>query len=170
MRRAYLNHTLDTSFSYMTRCAYLAGIIDGEGCIGIGKRGRNRKYIIATLQVSNTDYRLLEWLQHYYGGGIYSYNHDNTILRGRKPTYIWSLAADKATNVIIDALPYLIIKREQAELVLSIPRREIYRDTVNGRIRVQMTEEDFFENERLFAEMRQLNKRGIGNATEGRQE
>src|SRR3954469_3813136 len=154
MKRAYLKLADDP-----IRCAYLAGILDGEGCLGIGLRiRRGCRYIVATVQVTNTDVRLLEWLMQYYEGNIYPRSKE---VGNRKPVYLWSVASRKAMRVVNDAFPYLIVKREQALLLRSIPNREPFRDTTTGRMRVRFTEADFAENDRLLAEIRALNKRGL---------
>jgi hypothetical protein len=100
-------------------------------------------------------------LQSHYGGGIYTYSWNNTAYRNRKPTFLWHIASNRVRYIIDEAYPYLIIKKPQADLIRSLPKREIYRDVGNGRIRVQMTAEDFAENERLVASMKILNKRGL---------
>jgi hypothetical protein len=49
--------------------AYLAGIIDGEGCIYIGNFSCNKKtgvpYYQTNIQVTNTDKKLIDWLLTY---------------------------------------------------------------------------------------------------------
>lgn len=53
-----------------TERAYLAGILDGEGCLSLGGR-LNARYITPTVQVTNTRYELLLWLHSRFGGSIY---------------------------------------------------------------------------------------------------
>jgi hypothetical protein len=52
--------------------AYLAGIIDGEGCItiGAGKKETCINYN-ALLLVQNTSKELIDWLQKHFGGHVY---------------------------------------------------------------------------------------------------
>lgn len=46
--------------------AYLAGILDGEGCFSIGKSSKG--YYNLRVDVVNTDRRLIEWLHVNFGG------------------------------------------------------------------------------------------------------
>lgn len=88
--------------------AYLAGIIDGEGCIGVAKR----RYV--RLRVSNTNFDLIQWLYQKFGGSIW-----NVKVKGnRRAQKCWTLKAKKATDLLECVLPYLIIKEEQAQLAL----------------------------------------------------
>ncbi len=60
--------------------SWLAGIIDGEGWVGLDRRaGKNRKGFRIAMQVSNQDPRILkrceEILKHYYGIKCYFGKH-----------------------------------------------------------------------------------------------
>jgi len=142
--------------------AYLAGIIDGEGCISVAGRksgSRRGRYLTPTLQVTNTRRELLDWLYERYGGGIYA--HMRTIQRGRKPCWLWSCAGQKALKAIRDARPYMLLKCEQADILLVMKRYSTRgRDRI-GRIKASMTEREFAENDNVVARMRALNKRGV---------
>ena len=56
----------------LAQIAYLAGIIDGEGCIYIGNHSCNAetgdKYYQTLLKVTSTDKCLIDWLQQIFGG------------------------------------------------------------------------------------------------------
>jgi hypothetical protein len=143
--------------------AYLAGIIDGEGCIGIGRRrGATKKgralYISPTLQVSNTKQELLTWLADRYGGGVY-FCRDKR--EKRKPHWVWIVAGQRALRAIRDARPYLLLKTEQADIVLSLPRYSTVERDKLGRIKKAMQPEDFAANENAVTKIAALNKRGI---------
>jgi hypothetical protein len=98
---------------------YLAGIIDGEGCISLHSRGeRDRGYVTPGLQVGNTDKRLSEWLQqHVVEGHVYE-NKDGRARHRR--VWLWAVYGDIARRVIREVEPYLILKGEQARLVLTV--------------------------------------------------
>ena len=66
--------------------AYKAGIIDGEGCIGITRsRIKNKKYLLYSFRItvgqkkSQEGKELCQWLKINFGGSIYE----------RKDCYIW---------------------------------------------------------------------------------
>jgi hypothetical protein len=142
--------------------AYLAGIIDGEGCVGIGIRksgSRRGRYLTPTLQVTNTQKELLDWLYKRYGGGIYA--HRQTNQRGRKPTWLWSCAGQKALAAIRDARPYMLLKCEQADILLALPRYSTKARDKLGRIKGSMTAREHAENDNVIERIRALNKRGV---------
>lgn len=89
--------------------AYVAGIIDGEGsiCLAKGKRGA----WFPRIMVTNTNYELLEALQHQFGGSIQSKKVYPS--HWRQP-HVWRLQYSKAALFIIKVYPYLLVKHEQA--------------------------------------------------------
>lgn len=100
--------------------AYIAGIFDGEGTIGIRKRFRNyrsmREYWECNVAVANTNEDLMLWLQSRIGGYLSSHQHKNP---NCKRNYILKLRAYEARHVLPQLLPYLRIKRTQADVVLA---------------------------------------------------
>lgn len=111
---------------------YLAGILDGEGCVSLGVR--KRIYVTPTLQVTNTDRRLTDWLLCTLGGSVYDHRETRP---GRKQCYLWSIAGAKARNIIREVRPYLRLKDKQADIILSlatIDRKEIPRDGKTGKL------------------------------------
>lgn len=136
--------------------AYFAGLLDGEGCISLAHR---RQYITPTLQIANTCRELLKWVQHWFTGGIYEIR--NSRKDNRKQSYVWSIAGQKAQRAIKLALPYLLVKRRQAELVLGIKRfAAIHVPGHKGRVVSVMTPQDFALNASIVTQIRQLNMRG----------
>lgn len=105
---------------------YLAGIIDGEGCIGmehLAPRGKSRKkdYYLTRLTVINTSKMLMDLLVGTFKG---QYDTRKKI-EGRKICYRWHVFGKDQENALIALMPYLRIKKQQAELVME------YRKTVN---------------------------------------
>lgn len=135
-----------------TRYAYLAGIIDGEGCFCIGA-GRRQKWGVVNynshLTVGNTDIRLVQWLKENFGGSYYTVNKPTP--RNKTP-YVWRLTKKKEQELLTLAiLPYLIIKRERAIIFLEF-------------VRLPATENPEKRTE-LWNKLRILNKRGVGVET-----
>lgn len=108
--------------------AYLAGIIDGEGNIGVygwsrmysGKKSNTR---ISTwrpkIQVANTDRRMIDWLAFRFGHPVKERLSAN---KKHKTSYTWVCQSAKMAQYIASkCMPYLIIKKEQAMVVLSFP-------------------------------------------------
>ena len=134
--------------------SYLAGIIDGEGCltIGAGKKETVTNYN-SIVMVTNTNEKLIKWLQHNFGGNYYKSPASGNC----KPAYRWRFLKHKDTeHLLLSILPYLIIKRQQAITLLEfvrLPRMES----------VQKRED-------LYQWMRFLNRRGLDSVTTNMQD
>lgn len=96
---------------------YLAGIIDGEGYIGINlqKQKKCNRYRIR-LCVCNTNLELLTWLVDNFGGGIYE---KRVYKSNHSKSFNWSVGDKSAEEILTVVYPYLIIKKKQAELALA---------------------------------------------------
>lgn len=108
-----------------SQISYLAGIIDGEGTFYIGyscKKWGSRMYVV------NTDKRLIDWLKNTFGGLVYTRNSLKN--PAWKTKYEWILEKAKIPPICEVILPYLICKKEQAELMIKFRKTfEVKRDT-----------------------------------------
>ena len=137
----------------MTQCtlndlekAYLAGIIDGEGTVALA-HAANRYTLRPLVNVSNCDMRLMAWLKARIQFG-------NVVSRGKprksnwKKGYIFMIEYAWKCKVVLELiLPYLILKRRQAELLLEY---------CSSHEKGKYTERDLV----IFLELKALNKRG----------
>lgn len=99
--------------------AYIAGVIDGEGCIQI----EGTLHSTICLQVANTDERLIKFLEEIYGGSVHKVTWRSYLTRNgkkQKPGITWRVRADLAYRVIGDILPYLKIKKEQSMIAIAL--------------------------------------------------
>lgn len=99
--------------------ARLAAFLDGEGCITIGKTKNSRAQYMKVF-IANTDPRLMEWLRDTFGGTVNGKKRENR--EKHKPCYVWTVCSQMAWIVLLCVMPYLIIKREQAEVALAFQR------------------------------------------------
>lgn len=97
--------------------ARLAAIIDCEGHIAINTGKTHRTHILQ-VTVGNRDRRLLEWCLAHFGGFICSNVYEKTNPRNAEVRR-WRITGPTASGAIQRCLPYLIIKREQAEIVME---------------------------------------------------
>lgn len=101
--------------------AYIAGIIDGEGCFSVHLFwGRNRVPFAGTsLGISNTDLRLIEWIKNKLKANQeYSYRDRK---QGSKRAYSLAINQRNHLKEIIRVIqPYLIVKEQLAILFLRI--------------------------------------------------
>jgi hypothetical protein len=111
------------------QAAYIAGIIDGEGCITI-KKTKQKYHRIGfrfevNLTVVNTDFRLLDWLKNIIGKGRVSEKPLNfSICSNPSRTWFWVTTSQQARIILERCLPYFVIKREQAELAIEFAKRQ----------------------------------------------
>lgn len=116
--------------------SYIAGFIDGEGCIGIYNRGRkgytNNPYISVELKVSNTNQKPLKKIKKKYGGTIYCRKRKNGF--GTMPIYEYTLVGKSLTKLLKDIEPFVIIKKPQVKKALKARQiLELSRKTRNKK-------------------------------------
>lgn len=96
--------------------AYLAGILDGEGTIVLGKKegknGKPRYQLQVSIFQKEPDWLLL--LAKRWGDIGYQYKHTNPSRNGNWIAS-WSLYSGRAKALLVALLPYLTLKRHQAE-------------------------------------------------------
>lgn len=117
---------------------YAAGLFDGEGCITTGKNG---DHIHIVLTVKMTDESIVHLFYEKFGGCFYSIPENR--LTNRKALFQWMLkVSDSVLGVLDLMLPYLRVKREQAELAVSFLRlggkRSVYAKGERVRIRSEL--------------------------------
>lgn len=134
---------------------YLAGLIDGEGCVSVdrtsGRRNRPGFYYWAQVRVAMTDKRPLYLLGSLYGGSISSTDRS---AHGHKRLYTWTLGGGKVTPLLKDIEPYCIVKKAQVAMALE------FLET-----RGELTED---ECDLYWSAFRLLNRRGIDEHNEAR--
>ena len=103
-----------------TIIAYTAGLLDGEGHIGVRPytSGCNHKSgnFIPAVTIANTNLEVMEWLVKNFGGHISGWSNKKT---GQRRAYHWVVSSlDDIAIFLALAKPFVIIKREQLELML----------------------------------------------------
>lgn len=131
---------------------------DGEGHITIARTDRprirkNRKNqaldtavrFSIVMAVTNTDARLMVWLEKYFGGKAYYNNKSKN--PNSKPKHRWHvMGREHQERILLGILPYLVLKREQALIALEFIR-------MNSEINPLKRQE-------LYERMKPLNRRG----------
>ena len=106
-----------------TLYAYLAGAIDIHGRISISRdrgyrRGdREMTYYTAVISLSDSDSVLPDLLQATFPARRLQYETKN---RSHRAWHMWEAVGESAQEPLIRLLPYLRIRRRQAELALSL--------------------------------------------------
>lgn len=110
--------------------AWAAGVLDGEGSIQIRRENLGHTLGVSVGQSGNDGIpEMLLRLREMYGGSI----HENRSTRSttdavRKPHYVWGIVARQAEACLRSVLPYLVAKKEQAEIAIE------YRERAVGRL------------------------------------
>jgi len=131
---------------------YLAGFVDGEGCMSAGKseRGNGTTYY-CRLVISNTNKDILDYIRTKLGAGSISLYAEK---KGWKPSYSYAVSQNEASEALRRIYPYLKIKWRQAEILLEIMDSMCYgskgvpSDVISCR-------------DILISELHELNKRGL---------
>lgn len=135
-----------------TRYAWAAGFLDGDGCFSLAGYGKNQEIYgstsrAVTISAGNNNLAPLEELQSLFGGELIKSRPT------QKGTEHWRWCLNGAVSVreaIIQLLPYLIDKKEAAEIVLAF-------SVLVGKRGVRVSEETKAAREELieaYAEMR----------------
>lgn len=79
---------------------------------------RHRKNQTPTpdVSVANNDLNLLKWIKSKIGGSISS---KKKRLPHHKDSYVWGIKQDRAIRFLKEVKKYLIVKRKQADLIVS---------------------------------------------------
>ena len=96
--------------------AYLAGLIDGEGHIGISKHARPRyRYFYFQLKVAivQKDDDIPNWLKNTFGGYI------RVITKRENVYYEWSIGGKRAAWLLSETKKYMRGKKPQAEIAIK---------------------------------------------------
>lgn len=132
-----------------TDARYWAGLIDGDGVITLLLRqGVN---VTPTIGLSSITLEVLEEFISIYGGYIYKKKRTNP--RARQAYTAWLYGSERCKRFLKDVIPYLKIKRTQAELVLSVA------ETIGGPGE-HLPNETKVLRFKILEHVRALNKRG----------
>jgi hypothetical protein len=106
--------------------AYIAGLIDAEGCFRIchfqSKRpGRSRSYI-PVLEIGNTKSPIFPWIINRFGGSIV---YRAPTSRTHNPMIIWSLRSKALYPMLLKILPFVRVKKERCEKLIELQKTSI---------------------------------------------
>ena len=139
--------------------AYFAGLLDGEGSFCLKNNGSHR--FSCQIQIGSTDIRVLTWVRDRFSGSVNLERRNNP---RHKPMWRWCSSASTIDAILAGVLPYLITKREQAEVMIA------YRSTLGPLVKEKRSTYDTpdwakHERFRLHEQLAKLNKRGAAQAS-----
>jgi hypothetical protein len=101
------------------RWNYLAGLIDGDGSLGIAVHPHEQNYINydATVEVATTHLPTVKWLSDTFGGQFYTTQDKRP---NRKPNHHWYVSnSEHQLNLLKMVSPLLKLKRRQGETIVQ---------------------------------------------------
>ena len=140
--------------------AYIAGLVDGEGYIGLASAHGvlAGDYCSPQVMVGMTDEPIILWLHSKFPC---NYRRKKPVkLETHKPCHMLQWRCTTAIEFLAAILPYLRVKRRQAELVIEMGRLPLSNE--RGRFCYQNPLPDSVRAERcrLFKLVKDLNRRG----------
>jgi len=136
------------------QAAWLAALVDGEGCVGIWRerRPKNRSGFryYAALEVVNTCRALIDAVSALLGGNTWV--KDGRLKPKHKVVYVARIRRSVVGEVLRRIVPFLIVKPRQAEKVL-----EFCEILESAPMRASLVHDDL---QRLYEQCKALNKRG----------
>jgi len=144
-----IGRTTEFKLSKITK-AWLAGFIDGEGYIGLTKKGERFQVIV---RIGTTHRATMLYVSTLLGAPLYT---DRKNKPNWKDCYITVIYDHRAELLLKSLLPYLITKREQVLAILE------YRKTINsGNNQFNRAPVQVIQKRRdIYNRLRGLNKRG----------
>lgn len=132
-----------------TELAYAAGLFDGEGCVGI----EEHHGFTVLAQIAMTTPKPLLWMQSKFGGQFRKHNAKHLAETNRKDQWYWRIVTKQARKFLADIRPWLQVKDQQADLILSLNFYE------RGNI-YAVTSADRAARDHAKKRLSELNKRG----------
>ena len=134
-----------------TEKAYIAGFLDGEGCITIFKRNRYKVPLyVPSIQITNTNQEILKWIKLKVRKGRIIKLKGESRKSFWKDTYRWILTNRKDMFEFLKMIfPYLQVKEKQAFIIFQFKREQN-----------PLSNEKRIIKEKLYQQMKLLNKKG----------
>jgi hypothetical protein len=133
-----------------TEAAYVAALLDGEGCIhsGYPDHGNNRLLCIIVTMVHRPT---IEWLKEKCGGLVYPHQSNQ---KPARTAWCWQVKAARSHALLKAVRPYMITKADEADVAIELAGT-IWNNQVRGRV----TEETLARRRELGATLKALKHR-----------
>ena len=152
------------------KLAYLAGIVDGEGslCIYRVNPAKYNRYqtpnFRSVLNISNTKKELFDWIEENFSNLNHkSKKHKRSIFKKNSTherwIYEWVIQGHSLVDICTQILPYLVLKKRQAELILEF--RSTYGIQKGFGSSTPLDGEILAKREDIRVEMCRLNAKGF---------
>jgi hypothetical protein len=132
---------------------YVAGFCDADGSLMIVKGG---KQIVAKLSITNTDKNVIDWMMYHLGGSLCVKRWKN---KKWNTGYQLIFTSQKAYDLAEKLCPLLILKKQQAKLLIALGNIKREYDPITLRWNPKLGTEQRRKQEQLKLECSLLNKR-----------
>lgn len=142
------------------KLAYLAGIVDGEGCFWIGTIRRKygdgyvNNHYRGVLKVCNTDERLIQWMIDNFQGTHSAQSKHQPKAKLNRMVYDWVVTGERLLDISHQLMPYLVIKKEQCQIMIKFRNTYVERAGSN-----QIKPENLAIRAQCVIDIRQHNSR-----------
>jgi len=161
-RRAYYKRSKDHVPQQYKEAdlAYMAGIVDGEGCFFIGKIPKKKgdgyvsEHYRGLLKIDNTDKRLIEWIDTVFSGTSSAQCRTTSSRKFEREIFTWNATGDRLLDMCEQLIPYLVIKKEQCDIMIKFRKSYIGRLGSN-----KVSDESLATREECLKDIRKLNSR-----------
>ena len=140
--------------------AYMAGIIDGEGCFFITKvpkkegDGYVSEHYRGLLKIENTDKILLDWLEITFSGTRSATTRSTSSRQFQREVFSWVATGDRLLDLCEQLLPYLVIKKKHCENMIKF--RKTYTNQIGSN---KISDENLSIRQECLEQSRKLNSR-----------
>lgn len=111
-----------------SQLAYLAGLIDGEGCITSSYPRATTSPL--TLTICMVHKPTIDWVKATVGGGVVAHRTKQTPVR---QSWSWQIKGIRTFALLRRTLPFMQTKREEAEVAIRFGET-FFADQISGRI------------------------------------
>lgn len=140
--------------------AYLAGVLDSDGWFTIHlntKQSANPTYS-PDFGINQVEPHAIELAQRLFGGkiSVIDYSKHKANRFSTKPMYHWQ--PDKLGMVVVlkELIPYLRIKRKQAEVILSLRVDIVFHGRTGGREKKTLSPQTVAYRAKLYQQFREI--------------
>lgn len=138
--------------------AYAAGIIDGEGCIGITRATKGVGFVLTTqVGLCESGFPVLDWLAKEFDGNLSNFYQKG---KNRRRSRIVCWSGSKVESLLLRLQHFLVIKAKQADLALRFMEWRRLKLLNGGRKTILWDDEAKRFGESCWGEMRCLNAKG----------
>jgi hypothetical protein len=161
-RRKYYRRSKDyiPTIYKPTDLAYMAGIVDGEGCFYLGKIPKKQgdgyitEHFRGILKIDNTDIKLINWLNNIFSGTNSAFTRSTSSRKYEREVFSWIATGDRLLDLCEQILPYLVIKKEHCENMIKF--RKTYITQLGSN---KLSKESIDIRQQCFEVARKLNSR-----------